>query len=179
MHLKMTMSLLVAVAFAGCRPPAHTSIEDIAQKMRGAVLPGWTVSSSSSNTIVVSTEHDVTIVGRLGNGPNPPDEEGYKTRYCMTFRFVPLLTGAELRELENKRAPFLYTLDHGAASKTEYVSAMRGYESNLPPVFFNSRYSIFIDRPIDRFVFVRPTNTVAEAEAILSAFGGFVKPYGK
>ncbi len=185
------MKCLAAIAVAagamlvGCHP--SDPIQQIAQQLRPLVPPDWDLSVSN-NAIRLCSKYEVALIGRVSRPAGASMEElakgfGQKTRYEMTLTFVPLLTKEDYYRLKVRQAPFLYILDHGAGNvgivngKTLYGEAMRGYYDNPVPSFFTSDYSIFVHRPVDRFVETYPSNALVQAESMLSSFRKLFKEY--
>ena len=178
MHCSLAIVLIMAVMLTGCGSSPR-SVEDIATEIRGCVPAGWH-ASASNNSIRISSDQQVALIGRMSRPAGMSIEElatkSLRTNYEMTLTFVPRLSTKEYLSLKARRAPFFYALDH-APSRVVYVQAMRGYETKRVPVFFTSDYSIFVDRPIDLFVQTYPSDVWVQAEAMLRRFKSFLKQY--
>ena len=169
-----------------CCSQSPRSIDHIASDIRQFVPPGWSLSVSN-NTIRIRSYDDVALIPRIARPPLSIDELaqrfGYKTKYDMMLTFIPLLTTNEYLHLKAARAPFLDVLDHGARTdgsvdgKTLYGNAMRGYATNRVPTFFTADYTVFVDRPIDRFEETYPSNTRLQAETMLAGLKKLFRRY--
>lgn len=94
---------------------------------------------------------------------------GYTTNYHVTLSFVPRLSATELERLREARRPFERILDTGVRSKSEYGHAQRGYDQHRVPVFFTDDFSIFVDRPTDRFVELYPPDAAAQVQELMAS----------
>ncbi len=131
--------------------------------------------TTSNATIRIQSERDVTLIGRISRPAMPGGMEqlarefGHTSKYQVTLSFVPRLSAAELARLREARRPFERVLDTGARSKFEYDDALRGYEQHHVPVFFTDDYSVFAERPTDRFIEVYPPDAATQVQALMTS----------
>jgi len=173
MRTAFIISVFFAVVLAGCSTEPRR-IAGVADDVRRTIPTGWTVSTSNA-TIRIQSERDVTLIGRTSRPVMPGGMEelaqrmGQTTKYDVTLSLVPRLSAAELEELRAARSPFERVLDTEAPSKADYTKAQLGYEQHRVPTFYTEDYSIFVDRPIDRFVEVYPPDAAAQVEHLMAA----------
>jgi len=173
MRIAFIISVFFAVALAGCSTEPRR-VAGVADDIRRAIPAGWSVSTSNV-TIRIQSERDVTLVGRISRPVMPGGMEelaqrmGQTTKYDVILSFVPRLSTKELEQLRAARDPFERVLDTGAPSKMDYTKAQIGYEQHQVPMFYTDDYSVFIDRPIDRFVEVYPPDAAAQVERLIAA----------
>lgn len=174
------LALSVAL-FASCRSGPRP-VAGVADDIRSTIPNGWSVNISNA-TIRILSEKEVTLIGRISRPvmPGGMDElarfMGQKSKYEVTLSFVPLLDATELERLRAERRPFERVLDKGARSKMDYTQAQIGYEQHRVPTFYTEDYSVFVARPLDRFVEVYPPDAAAKVEQLMTSLKGMFHEY--
>jgi hypothetical protein len=178
MRVAYLLTVLLVGFVAGCsntRPVAR-----VADDVRRSIPAGWSLTSSNS-TIRVESDRDVVLIGRISRPAGSPEEVarmiGRTNKYEVTLTFVPRLSADELEQLRAARRPFEHILDTGAPSKENYTQAQIGYERQKVPMFYTPDYSIFVDRPIDRFVEVYPPDAAAQVGRLMASLRGLFREY--
>jgi hypothetical protein len=181
MRISFLISAFGATLLVGCgsgpRPVAKLGA-DIERVMPS----GWSLSTSN-DTVRIRSEHDVTLIGRIsrpaatGGMEELAQTMGRTAKYEVTLSFVPLLSSVEFKQLRAARRPFEQVLENGAASKDAYTDAQIGYEQHSVPSFYNRDYSVFVDRPNDRFVEIYPPDAAARVESLMSSLKGLFHEY--
>src|SRR5262249_24861342 len=148
----------------GPRPVAK-----FADDIRRIAPPGWSVTNSGHSIDIQSTRQ-VSLIGRISRPAFLSMEElardfGYTTNYHVILSFVRRLSPAEVERLREARRPF----ERVARSKPDYGDLQRGFNLHLVPVFYTDDYSLFVDRPADRFVEVYPPDAAARVQALLES----------
>ncbi len=174
--ITLCFTALLASCGGGPRPVAR-----IADDIRRTAPPGWTITTSGA-AIHIQSIRKVSLIGRISRPAFLSMEElardfGYTTNYHVTLSFVPRLSTAEHEHLREARRPFQRVLDTGARSKSEYGDAQRGYQQHRVPLFYTDDYSIFVDRPMDRFIEVYPQNAATEVQALMASLNKVFREY--
>jgi len=168
----MRSAFIISVFFAAVLASCSTEprrVEGVANDIRRAIPAGWSVSTSNA-TIRIQSERNVTLIGRMPGGMEELAQRmGQTTKYDVTLWLVPRFSAEELGQLRAARSPFERVLDTGAPSKMDYTKAQIGYEQHRVPTFYTHDYSVFLDRPIDRFVEVYPPEAAAQVERLMVA----------
>ena len=171
MRITFIICLLFAALLAGCGRDSYR-VGGVADDIRRAIPSDWSVSTSNT-TIRIQSKGEIKLIGRASRPVLPggmkelAQRMGQTTKYYVTLSLVPRLSPIELEQLRAARRPFERVLDTGAHSKTEYDDAIRGYEQHGVPTFYNDDYSVFVDRPNDRFVEVFPPDAATQAERLM------------
>lgn len=178
MRVAFSFAVLLAALVAGCTSPRP--VARVADEVHRSIPAGWRLTSSNS-TIRLESERDVVLIGRISRPAGSLEEVarivGQTTRYQVTLTFVPRLSAGELERLRTARQPYATVLDTGAPSKEAYSRAQIGYERRKVPTFYTADYSIFVDRPIDRFVEVYPPDAAAQVEQLMVSLKGLFCEY--
>jgi len=179
MRTLLSVPILLGMLLAGCSSGLRP-ITKVADDIRHDIPSGWSVNASNS-TVRIQSERDMTLIGRISRPVMPMEqlarEMGHTIKYEVVLSFVPRLSSVEVSRLRAEREPFEHALDTGAASKDEYFRAQVGYQQHRIPVYYTDDYSIFVDRPIDRFVEVYPPDSAVQVEQLMAALGRLFREY--
>jgi hypothetical protein len=181
MRLAFLFPALFAMLLFSCSSRSRP-VAKVADDIRHAIPAGWSVSISNA-TVRIRSERDITLIGRISRPAMPGGMEqlaremGHTTKYEVMLSVVPLLSSVELERLRAARRPFEQVLDTGALSKMDFTKAQIGYEQHRVPTFYTDDYSVFVDRPVDRFVEIYPPDAAAQVERLMASLRGLFHEY--
>jgi hypothetical protein len=171
-HRAFQISLLAGLMLllTGCDGSPSRIAEDISPS-----LPtGWSIMIVN-NVLDLRQASKAYIIGRVSNPPRAPvqtlenyfKKKGPMVSVKVKLTFVPKISSEESNRPKAARAPYEKTFENGARSKAEFDNAHRKLDEIKIPSFYNTQWSIFVEKPDERFIEFYPPEVSAEIKEVM------------
>jgi len=173
------MAAVTTVA-AKTRPPVFPS--EIVTALQPIIPAGWTVKADA-RSIVIARDEQITLLNPISLPPLELEdllrEFGRKTDYLIILVFKERMTDEQYADLKAKRDKAIRKIVDNPKidGKTKYSMVNREKDKYPLPMYFNSRFSIYLHRTDPPPLKVYPESAADERTKILKELLKLMRKY--